>query len=355
MRLVLFPTYTETGASSRYRIYQYIPCFKQYNTKVYPFFDENYIPGQNLKSIKGILYLFKIYLGRLYRMACLQKDDVVILQYEFTKLLPFNTLFFKIFRIKYIVDFDDAVFHDYDCNKNRIIRTLFKNKIAHVIKHAKIVITGSPYLTDYASRFNPNIIEIPTSIDLKKYKRSLQEKNNDKFVIGWIGSSSTSLHLRLIVDALKVLHDENINFELKLIGYDSKEGINFGTIPLKMVKWEASTEISELATIDVGIMPLIDFPFARGKCAFKLIQYMAMAKPTISSSFEANLKVDINKENLFADTTENWVNAFKEIIDNRGFYKQIGLRNRKIIENYYCIQSNAEKYVNIIESVKNVR
>jgi glycosyltransferase involved in cell wall biosynthesis len=101
----------------------------------------------------------------------------------------------------------------------------------------------------------------------------------------------------------------------------------------------------------VGIMPLINFPFARGKCAFKLIQYMAMAKPTVSSPFQANKKVDRNNENLFAESTNDWVNAFLQIKNNRTYYNGVGLRNREVIKKYYSVQSNIDTYKKVIKSM----
>lgn len=351
MKLLFFPKYTEKGASSRYRIYQYIEYFKRYKCEVYPFFDNNYVPAQKLKNLKGLWYLFKSYIKRLYAMACIKKEDIVILQYEFTQFLFFNSPFFSFFKIKYIVDFDDAVFHNYDQHSNKLVRYFFKNKISKVISHAHSVITGSPYLTAYASKYNNRVVEIPTSIDMQRYIVDDGEKSNKKFVIGWIGSSTTSLHLKCVVDAFRQMLKNKIEFEIRLIGYDKKEGINFEGLPVKYIDWDDNTEINELNKFDVGIMPLIDFPFARGKCAFKLIQYMALAKPTISSRFEANLKVDRNKENLFADTTQEWLQCIQKIINDRELYKKIGLRNRSVIMKEYAIQSNAEKYLKIIKSI----
>lgn len=352
MKLLFFPKYTEKGASSRYRIYQYIEYFKGYKCEVYPFFDSNYVPAQNLKNAKGLWYIFKSYIKRLYAMSHIDKEDIVFLQYEFTPFIFFNRLFFKFLKINYIVDFDDAVFHNYDQHSNKIVRYFFKNKISKVISHAHTVITGSPYLTAYASKYNNRVVEIPTSIDMQRYIVDDGEKSNKKFVIGWIGSSTTSLHLKCVVDAFSQMLKNKIEFEIRLIGYDKKEGINFDGLPVSYIEWNGNTEINELNKFDVGIMPLIDFPFARGKCAFKLIQYMALAKPTISSRFEANIKVDRNKENLFADSTQEWVECFNDIINNREVYKKIGLRNRSVILEQYSIQSNKKIYLNIIKSLE---
>lgn len=349
MKLLFFPKYNQKGPSSRYRIYQYIPYFEGFNIKVYSFFDNQYDVSISFKSLSGFFYLSKCYVKRLYNLLKIKKNDIVFVQYEFFPFMPFNSLFFRLKGIKYIVDFDDATFHDYDQHKNPIIRFLLRKKISNVIKNAKYVITGSPYLTNYALLHNKNVVEIPTSIDINKYE-ILKSKTSDKFIIGWIGSSTTSLHLKLIIDALKLLKKRNFEFEIRLIGYSKQDDIDFEELNVKYIDWNQNTEIEELNKIDVGVMPLKNFPFARGKCAFKLIQYMAVGKPTISSRFAANLKVDVNTENLFADTTNEWVNCFIEVISRHNDYIEVGKRNRKVIEKKYSIQSNLKKYIEIFKT-----
>ena len=349
MKIKIFPKYTPKGPSSRYRIYQYLPYLTNYDIEIFPFFDDNYNPAMSFKTVNGFFYACKCYIKRLLNILKIKSKDIVFIQYEFTQFLPFNALFFKLFKIRYIVDYDDAAFHDYDQNSNIIIRKILKTKIAIVIKNAKYVITGSPYLTEYALKFNSNVIEIPTSIDIDKYRIEKSQEENS-FTIGWIGSTTTSIHIEIITKALEVLKNRNVDFKLNLIGYHN-EKINLHGLPVNIIKWMPETEIAELNKFDVGIMPMIDLPFVRGKCAFKLIQYMAMAKPTISSRFDANLKVDRNNENLFADNTEEWVYAFEKLIANKTKAKEIGARNREVIEREYSIQVNKNKLINIIELV----
>ena len=114
MRLLFFPKYTEKGASSRYRTYQYLQYFKDCEIEIYPFFDHRYTPSQSFKSIKGVFYIAFCYFRRSLNILRIKRSDLVFLEYEFMPYLPFNILFFKIFKINYIVDYDDAIFHNYD-------------------------------------------------------------------------------------------------------------------------------------------------------------------------------------------------------------------------------------------------
>ena len=344
MRLYFFTKYTEKGPSSRYRTYQYLNYFSQYETMVTSFFDDTYSPGKKF-SIK---YLIGRYVNRLRKMLQIQKNDVVFVEYEFLPYIPFLSWYFKLRKINYIVDYDDAIFHHYDQSSNTLIKLLLKNKIKEVIKNASYVITGSPYLTVYAKKYNSNVVEIPTSIDLEKYQKALSN-NFDVPVVGWIGSKTTSKNLLELIPIFEKLQEDKIPFQLRFIGFNDELMNKFEHLPITFVKWNGITEIEEIKKFDVGIMPLENNLFNKGKCAFKLIQYMACGMPTIASSFEANLKVDRNRENLFADSLEEWELAIREIITNKAKFVAIGKRNIKVVQEYYSIQSNNKKYIELIE------
>lgn len=352
MNLYFFPKYTQIGPSSRYRIYQYLGYFDDYKINVFPFFDESYSPAKSYKSIKGIIHLIKLYLRRLNYILKIKPEDIVYVQYEFTPFLPFFSLFFKLKKIKFIVDFDDAAFHDYDQHKNVVIRKLFSNKISNVIKNSVTVITGSPYLTKYALLYNEHVIEIPTSIDINKYSLSEYKNIEDKLVIGWVGSITTSVNLLALIPVFEYLKNENYNFEIRLLGFNVELASKFKDLPIKIIPWESGSEVENIYQFSVGIMPLENKPFNKGKCAFKLIQYMACGIPTISTPLEANVKVNRGNFNLFAQTTQDWINALNEIKNNPLKYKKVGLQNRKIVDKFYTIQVNKEKYIKVFDSIK---
>jgi glycosyltransferase involved in cell wall biosynthesis len=353
MKLLFFPRYNKKGASSRYRIYQYLPFFKGFNIHTYPFFNNNYSPNYNYKSLMGILFLISCYSKRFYNMfKLLNKHNICLVQYEFTPYLPFNIFWFRIFNIKYIVDLDDAVFHQYDQSNNMIIRNILKNKISTVIKNADYVITGSPYLTKYAFKYNKNVLEIPTSINIDNYKWFNKDKS-DKFIIGWIGSKTTSNNLITLIPVFESLQKQEFNFELRFIGFDEELYTKFKHLPLKQIKWEPNTEVIEISKFDVGIMPLNDNLFNKGKCAFKLIQYMACGIPTISTPLEANIKVNRSGNNLFSKNNTEWEENFKYCYDNLNILRKSGIQNRSIVEKHYTVQVNYNKYINVFESFKN--
>ncbi|GAA4802450.1 glycosyltransferase [Litoribaculum gwangyangense] len=349
MRLLFFPKYTEKGASSRYRTYQYLHYFNDYEIEVFPFFDNRYTPSQSFKSIKGVFYVAFCYFRRCLNMLRIKRSDLVFLEYEFMPYLPFNTFFFKLFNINYIVDYDDAIFHNYDLHPNRFIRFLLKDKVSKVIKFSKTVITGSPYLTGFAKKYNQNVVEIPTSINLNKYNTN-NNPISSKFIIGWIGSKATSYNLLSLISVFESLKAKDLNFEIRCIGFDRELENQFKNLPFFIVDWNSETEVEEISKFSVGIMPLENTAFNKGKCAFKLIQYMACGIPTISTPLPANIKVNRNNFNLFANSKDEWINAFIELNKNPKRFKEIGHLNRIIVENHYSIQSNINLYKNIFKS-----
>ena len=347
-KIVFFPKYSSMGASSRYRIYEYLKYYSEagVNFSVFPLFGDWYI--KNLLNHKSKLHIlpkiFSGYLKRIWQILRMDKNSVAYIGAELFPYLPYG--FEKLFKLKgipYIIEFDDAIFHNYDRSR------YLKNKTSKVIANASHIITGSKYLTDYARQFNQNVTQIPTCIDAVKYKDS-NPKDTDKFIIGWIGSHASSKAVLSITGALKTLSSK-IDFEIQLIGFDPLLEPYLQGIPYKIIKWSKETEVESMQKFSVGIMPLRDTPFSRGKCAFKLVQYMSVGIPTLSSPLQSNLDIDNGIGNLFAATEQEWVDALLKIAKNREEYKEIGKRNKEYAMSNYTFQSNYKRYIEIMSTL----
>jgi len=350
-RIIFFTKYTSKGPSSRYRTYQYLDEFKkEYSCLVFPFFDDDYIDrlyAGRSTSFRKILYY---YLRRIWHLLSKpKKNDIVFIEYE---LMPYffawAEFYLKLRGIKYIVDYDDAIFHNYDGSSNVFVRIFLKNKIPTVMKLANHVITGSPYLTNFATKYNKQVTGIPTSVLMEKYERIGHSDAKNSFVVGWIGTRSTSSNLLLIKDALKEFSSRYSDVVFQFVGIDNRTAKILGVAP---VKWEEKIEICLLNSFNVGIMPLVDNDFNKGKCGFKLIQYMASGLPTISTPLEANLKINRNKKNLHATTNQEWFNAFEQVYNNQSDFAKIGDSNKKDIANYYSVEANAPVYKTIFREL----
>ena len=358
-RIIYFTKYTEKGPSSRYRSYQYKTILKKrFYIKYYPLFDDNYILNLYKKNKINYFNVFISYFIRILNvLKYLGTKNTIFIEYELLPYFPpILEYFFYKTNVKFILDYDDAIFHNYDHNSNSVIRLFYKNKIPTIVKYSKMTITGSPYLTNFLKKFTNNIIEIPTSINFDTYfTHKKLHFRNDNIIIGWIGSKSTSINILSIKEVFLKLSIINPKIIFKLMGFDNNLKSHLNLSNVQFYDWSEKEELNFLNDIDLGIMPLYNTPSNQGKCGFKLIQYMAMGKPTLSSPLLANMKINRDNSNLFATNEEEWINCIMDFSSNLSFYQGVGLRNQELVKKYYSVEENSFIYINIINHLYNVR
>jgi glycosyltransferase involved in cell wall biosynthesis len=348
-KIVYFTKYTDAGPSSRYRSYQYKEWLENngFEVIIKPLFPTQYILDLYGKGKKNWFILMPRYIKRFFQLLFLEKYDILFIEYE---LFPYAPLFLEkltLFGKKNIViDYDDATFHTYDKLGNKLVNHLLGNKIYELVKKADLLITGSPYLTSTLLNYNNNVVEIPTSIRFKKYEENSREPNiSEEFVIGWLGSKNTSVNVLPLREVFIELQKKH-TIKLQLVGFNPKllyllEGVNY-----EYIQWNKDTEVQTISNFSVGIMPLLNNHFNLGKCGFKLIQYMACGVPTISTPLPANIKINRDNKNLFATTNEEWINAFEQMISNKTYFKkEVGSKNKQIVEEYYSVEKNYAVYI----------
>jgi glycosyltransferase involved in cell wall biosynthesis len=248
-----------------------------------------------------------------------------------------------------VYDYDDAWFHRYDGHANRVLRVLLRNKIPSLIERAAGVIVGSTYLAQYMRPFNRNVNLIPTCIDLECYPSApLPLRPDPFFTIGWIGSPSTTLFLREVEGALAQFCSRH-EARIVLIGA-SQEPLHIPN--LTRLPWTEETEVEAISQFDVGIMPLSDTPFNRGKCAFKLIQYMGCWKPVIASPVGENVRVVEHGSNGFlAASPSEWMDALERLYADSALRQTMGRVGRGKIEREYSLQVMAPRVAEILRCV----
>ena len=215
------------------------------------------------------------------------------------------------------------------------------------MKYAGVVIVGNRYLAQRALDAGAKHIEIiPTVVYLKRYAVPSKEKK-DPFVIGWIGTRSTfEKHLLLIKDWL-IKAQQLYRVELHLIGV-AKTEVFLGD-HVKLIPWTEDTEVAQLSRFDVGIMPLKDSSWEQGKCAYKIIQYLAMGIPVIASNVGMNAELCIPGETGFlANTEEEFLNAMKVLINDEAVRKEMGRKGRALVEKTYNLEVSSKILTNII-------
>lgn len=339
-RILLLTKYTRNGASSRYRTFQYLPELELAGNKcrVIPLFDEAYLEHRYWAGRGRVRDFLRALLGRLYALAKVWRFDLVVIEYELIPYFPsLLERWFGWLGVPYVVDYDDALFHQYDQHKSWWVRRLLGKKIARVMRGARLVTVGNEYLADYARRAGANHVEvIPTVIDLEHYPEPIAVKPQcTGFTIGWIGTPATAKYLWGVAPAL-VEFCAGGKGQLKLIGSGS---FDLAGVSVEVIPWDESTEVDHLKKLDVGIMPLPDQPWERGKCGFKLIQYMACGLPVVASPVGLNSEiVDHGVSGFLAETEEEWVQALNRLRDDPGLRRRMGQAGRKKAEERYSLQ-----------------
>lgn len=248
----------------------------------------------------------------------------------------------KIFRKKIIYDFDDAIWLSNTSNANSIAAKLkFHSKVKHICKWAYKVSCGNQYLADFSKEFNENVIVNPTTIDTDYHTVNVGQR--DVLNIGWTGTHSTLKYVFLLEDALTRLKKE-FNFKFIIIA-DKDPELPF---EYEFIKWNKTTEISDLQKFDIGVMPLEDNIWEKGKCGFKALQYMAVGIPAIVSPVAVNIKILNDEANgFFANDAKDWYEKLKELFINTPLREEKGKNAREYIEKHYSVKSNKENFINL--------
>jgi len=349
MKVLYLTKYSRNGASSRLRSYQYFPLLEKEGilVTVKPFFDEYYLNTLYAKKKIPKIKLATFYFKRFFVLFSLYKYDKVVIEKE---LFPYFFSWFEkllsLLNIKYIVDYDDAIFHNYDLSPNKLIQFFLKNKIENVMKYSGCVLAGNDYLFQKAKNSGARrIISFPTVIDTIKYESITQKNSNDKVIIGWIGSPSTFKYVKKLSDVFKALNEE-IPFEIHIIG--ANEVLDFqGSITY--LEWSESTEVGMIANMDIGIMPLENTPWELGKCAYKLIQYMGCGLPVVASSIGMNNEVvDDGFNGFLVENDQEWIDKLRILLKDVQLRKQFGTHGREKVEKEYSLQNNIQKLIPLL-------
>jgi glycosyltransferase involved in cell wall biosynthesis len=339
--------YGVQAASTRYRMAQYVPNLREegIDLRVVPLLGDEYIKT----TFRGERYSAKALIrDYIVRLACLAKQgtyDLAIVQVELFPLLP-GVIESRLLRVPYIYDFDDAFFLKYHQERFRRVSFFLKDKFAPVLSRAAAVLAGNHYLADYAIRLNHATTLLPTVVDTDRYVH-LRRELDDIFTVGWIGSPSTSVYLSALALPLAQLGREGPVRFIVVGGHcEAIEGVEVVNLP-----WEEATEVRLINKFDVGVMPLFDDEWARGKCALKLIQYMACGVPVIASPVGANLHVINGSCGLLASDSDAWLVGLRRMRDDRALRRNMGVAGRQCVEEYYSLRTGLPVMTNAIKTV----
>ena len=327
--VLILSRYTALGASSRLRALQFIPFLETAGARVdcSPLFNDKYI-AQLYAGKRSLANIAFSYVRRFFRLARLRRYDVIWIEKELLPYLP-KVVDLMIYRSKVpiVIDFDDAIFHNYDQNRRPIVRKVFSDRLDKLLAYASIVTVGNSYLEDYVIRHGArHVRRLPTVVDTDRYLPA-RPTTEDELRIVWIGSPGTSKYLALVEEAL---FRAAAVVPLRLVTIGAAPLPHF-RVAIEQHSWAEASEAQLIAGAHIGIMPLPDEPWERGKCGYKLIQYMATGLPVIASPVGVNRDIVTADVGMLATTTEEWVAAIVALGTDKARRQRFGQRGIELV------------------------
>jgi glycosyltransferase involved in cell wall biosynthesis len=352
IRLTALAKYDRQAASTRQRLLQFVPALSAAGIDVdyQPLLGNDYVASLATGGSYSIAAVTGAYWKRLRRVAFGPLGDVVWVYAELFPYLPamFERLLARRSR-PIVYDLDDAFFLPYDEHPNPLLRAILGGKLEPLLLSASACTCGNRYLADYASRFCPNSIVLPTVVDTFIYRPVEQSRDGRPPVIGWIGSPSTWAYVRPLLPVLREICRE-IGSSFLVVGAGAAaEADRFPGMELH--DWSESREIADIQSMDIGIMPVPDDKWARGKSGYKLIQYMACGLPVVASPVGVNREIVRTGENGFLATTQSdWRMALARLSGDAELRRRMGECGRERAVADYSLAVHAPRLVRVIRS-----
>lgn len=338
----------ERSPSQRFRFEQYLEFLNKNNFITEHFFlvserdDKIFYSNGNFFAKSILVFKYILRLNKLcksiqnYDVCFIQRESIFIWTHYFEKKISKKT--------KLIFDFDDSIWLENVSNANKFFKWL-KNpdKTKKIISFSNLVFAGNTYLSNYSLSFNKNTVIVPTTIDTDIYQ-NIYKKNNDKIIIGWSGSITTIQHFEYALPFLKKIKAKYKNIvEIKVIG----DGSYYNTdLQISGLPWVKETEIQDLSSFDIGIMPLPNNEWAKGKCGLKGLQYMALGVPTIMSAVGVNNDIIQDGQNGFlAKNNEEFETKLELLINSKKLRLELGNNGKKTVQQKYSVNAWKSKYL----------
>jgi glycosyltransferase involved in cell wall biosynthesis len=348
MRILFLPRYGLQGASSRYRIWQYVPLFERagYEVEVQPLLDDGYLGEWYKSGRKGWRWLAAGYARRLLGALRVRRFDAVICEQEIWPFLPaFIELCFQRRHLRYFVDYDDAAYTKY--SRWPVLR----QKIPGIMAAAEAVVVGNNHLASYARQFARRICVIPTVVDLSRYPNWRHADASETIRVAWIGTPDTARFLKPLIPVMERLQFEHPRLSFRLIG--AGDGFLRNGLRAETFAWSEKTETNLLSECHIGIMPLPDGEFMRGKCGLKLIQYMACSLPVVASPVGVNTEiVEHGKNGFLAATGGEWFEKLDKLVRHPELRLSFGGAGRAKVAAGYTLEHGFAKWQEILGGVQ---
>jgi len=351
LKILFLTLYDEQWADSRVRVYQYLPFLddRGIGYKVIPIISKDLFRHGKLRYYlsAGLNALFKwlevIFLGFKYDAILVSN---LLLPLHLEKMIRFSNR-------NVVYNFCDALYTGYDAqyaarDPVRILLNRFgKIWLSRILRTSRHVLVENEQNRQFASHFCPNVSVITGPIDTERYvPRESRKSNFSSIVIGWIGGPSTTPYLGILENAFRNLSQKYSQIVIELIGAAE---LKVEGVQIVIKKWDYESEVSNLQNFDIGIMPLPDNEWTRGKGGYKLLQYMACGIPCVASPVGVNADIIQDGFNGFlARSEEEWIEKLSLLIESPDLRQKMGENGRIIAEERYSIKANIHRFLNAL-------
>lgn len=339
--------------SARFRVRQHISRLTEYNIATYeyiPIIDKNAGIPSRLTPITTLLPQRLSYtLWRGLKLACHIPGIVASVHHDLVwlnrELLTGRYTLERWIKKPIVLDIDDAVW---------LAKPAGNETMRRLGSKAAAILAGNNHIANWFSEFNHNIFIIPTAIDTERFSPApgrYRYQSNKPFAIGWSGLSSNYGYLLPIEQALAQFLNRH---DAKLLIISDRPPA-FRHIPAHRIDyrpWNPEVEATGIRDMDVGIMPLPDTPWARGKCSFKMLQYMSAAIPVVASPVGMNSEVfSHGLVGIPATTSKEWLDALTTIYNDVSLATTMGQNGRRIVLEQYSLAVISKKIANMFHTL----
>jgi len=342
MRILYFSKASEIGPSSRYRIYQYLPLLADAGgfVSIKPLFGPWYYRLLSrrplwLRTLLKSLYVPIRFLRRLWDLRTVREADLIVTEGQLFPYLGLGIERFLAKRRPFVVELDDAIY----LTKGQ------ETKIPVLLRLSTGVIVGNQVLAQYARTYNPNVSVVPTVVDTNRFKpgnmwQSQGPTSDRPITIVWMGLDYNLPYVRALSSVFRRLQaSHRVRVRVICATAPSFEGVE-----VEFRRWRYDQEVEELQEADIGIMPLPDTEWAKGKCGLKLLQYMAVGLPAVASPVGVNQEIVRDGENGFlAAADEEWYAKLSTLCQDTDLRSRIGRRARQTVLDHYSLAVWAPK------------